>query len=324
MRALTWRGALGAAVLALLAHGAGAQSYPQRSITVVVPFPAGSTTDIAGRIAGNELTRLLGQQIVIDNRGGAGGMVGAEYVSRATPDGYTLLLGTISSQSIVPHMYSKVPYDPIADFTPISRFGAIPNVLVVHPSLPINSLRELIAYAAAHPGKLNYGSSGGGTTAHLSGALLGVRTETNVVHVAYRGGAQAITDLLRGDVSFMFYQYITLLPHIADNKLRPLAVTGPARLPALPQLPTMAEAGVPDFEVTAWLAFYGPARLPPDIVAKLNTAVRGVMAAASVRDLLVAQGIEPVTSSPDELLAFNKSELTRWAKVVAESGAKID
>jgi tripartite-type tricarboxylate transporter receptor subunit TctC len=316
---------LGAACVALaLASGAVAQPYPNRAVTLVVPFPAGSTTDIAGRVAAAELAKRLGQQVVVDNRGGAGGLVGAEYAMHAPADGYTLLLGTISSHSIVPHMYARMPYDPIGDFTPIAQFGAIPSVLVVNPSLPINSAKELAAYAAQHPDKLNYGSSGGGTTAHLAGALFGSRTGTKVVHVPYRGGAQAITDLLRGDVAFMFYQYITMVPHIADGKLRALAVTSNARLPALPQLPTMAEAGIADFEVTAWLAFYGPAKLPPDIVAKLNAVVQDVMAAASVREVLTQQGIEPVTGTPEQLLALNKSELTRWAKVVKESGAKID
>ena len=321
-RHIAW---LGAVCLALtLPSVAAAQAWPNRPVTLVVPFPAGSTTDIAGRIAGNELAKRVNQQVVIDNRGGAGGLVGAEYVAHAAPDGYTLLLGTISSHSIVPHMYSKMPYDPIGDFTPIALFGAIPSVLVVNPQLPIHSVKELAAYAAAHPDKLNYGSSGGGTTAHLAGALFGTRTGTRVVHVPYRGGAQAITDLLRGDVAFMFYQYITMVPHIAEGKLRALAVTSPARLPALPDLPTMAEAGVSDFEVTAWLAFYGPARLPPEIVVKVNAIAQEIMASPAVRESLGAQGIEPVTSSPEALLAFNKAELARWAKVVQESGAKID
>ncbi len=302
-RHLAWLGALCLALA--LPSVAAAQAWPNRPVTLVVPFPAGSTTDIAGRIAGNELAKRVNQQVVIDNRGGAGGLVGAEYVAHAAPDGYTLLLGTISSHSIVPHMYSKMPYDPIGDFTPIAQWGAIPSVLVVNPQLPIHSVKELAAYAAAHPDKLNYGSSGGGTTAHLAGALFGTRTGTRVVHVPYRGGAQAITD-------------------IAEGKLRALAVTSAARLPALPDLPTMAEAGVADFEVTAWLAFYGPARLPPEIVAKVNAIAQEIMASPAVRESLGAQGIEPITGSPEALLAFNKAELARWAKVVQESGAKID
>ncbi len=322
---LRWRSALGAvAVVLALASGAGAQSYPVRPITLVVPFPAGSTTDIAGRIAANEMSKRLGQQVVIDNRGGAAGMVGAEYAARAAPDGYTLLLGTISSHSIVPHMYKVVPYDPLTDFTPIAQFGALPNVLAVHPSLPVRSVKELIAYAAANPGKLNYGSSGNGTTAHLCGALLGSRAKVDVVHVPYRGGAQAITDLLRGEIGFLCYQYVSLLPHITEGTLRAVAVTGAARTPALSAQPTMAEAGMPDFVVTAWLAFWGPARLPPDLVARLNAVVREIMGTPAVRESLVAQGIDPITGSPEALLAFNKSELARWGRVVAESGAKVE
>jgi tripartite-type tricarboxylate transporter receptor subunit TctC len=197
-------------------------------------------------------------------------------------------------------------------------------VLVVHPALPVRSVRELIAHAAANPGKLNYGSSGNGTTAHLCGALFGTRTKVAVVHVPYRGGAQAITDLLRGEIAFFCYQYVTLLPHIAEGTVRAIAVTGAARIPALPDLPTMAEAGVADFEVSAWLALYGPARLPPELAARVNGLVAEIMGTPAVREALIAQGIDPVTGSPEQLVALNKSEITRWARVIAETGARID
>jgi tripartite-type tricarboxylate transporter receptor subunit TctC len=317
---------LGAASLGmgLLVAGAAAQTYPTRPVVLVVPFPAGSTTDLVGRIAGNELSKRLGQPVVIDNRGGAGGIVGAEYVAHATPDGYTLLMGTIGTHGIVPGLYSKIPYDPIGDFSPIAEFGIAPNVLVVNPKLPVNTLRALIDYAKARPGQVNFGSSGNGTSPHLSGVLLGTKAGIEIVHVPYRGGAQAITDLLSGEVSFMFYHYLALLPHINAGTMRPLAVTSATRIDALPDVPTMGEAGVADFDVSAWFAIYAPARLPAPLVAKLSGTVADIMRAPDVRKLLIGQGVAPVTDTPDELAAFTKSEIARWARVIELSGARVD
>ena len=245
-----------------------AQTYPTRPITLVVPFPAGSTTDLVGRILSDKLGDALGQRVVVDNRGGAGGSVGTEAVARAEPDGYTLLMGTIGTHSINPYVYPKISYDPIADFSPIIQFGTAPNVLVVHPSLPVKTVKELIDYARARPGQLNYASSGNGTSNHLSGAMFAAREGIKASHVPYRGGAQAITDLLRGEVQFMFYHYLPLLPHIAEGKLRALAITSAKRISALPDVPTMAEAGIADFEVSAWFGVYGPAKMPRAAGAK--------------------------------------------------------
>ena len=312
-----------AAVLAGPHGGAQAQPYPTRPVTLVVPFPAGSTTDLVGRILAAKLSDRLGQQIVIDNRGGAGGVVGTEAVARAAPDGYTLLMGTIGTHSINPSVYPNVGYDPIKDFAPIIQFGTAPNVLVVNPGLPVHSVKELIAYAKARPGEVNYASSGNGTSNHLSGALFGAREGLRIVHVPYRGGAQAITDLLRGEVSFMFYHYLPLLAHIREGKLRALAVTSAKRIDALPEVPVMAEAGMPDFEVSAWFAVYAPPKTPPEIVKKLHGEIAGILEAPETKQSLVAQGIDPVHGTPDDLVALMKSELARWARVVEDAGAKL-
>ena len=302
---------------------ATAQDYPTRPITLVVPFPAGSTTDLVGRILADRLGDSLGQRVVIDNRGGAGGVVGAEAVMRAEPDGYTLLMGTIGTHSINSYVYPKISYDPIKDFSPIIQFGTAPNVLVVHPSLPVKTAKELIAYVKERPGKTNYASSGNGTSNHLSGAMFAAREGLVASHVPYRGGAQAITDLLRGEVQFMFYHYLPLLPHIAEGKLRAVAITSAKRISALPDVPTMAEAGIGDFEVSAWFAVYGPAKMPPALVTKLNGAIADIMRNEATKKSLTEQGIDPVFGTPDDLLKLTQSEMVRWQKAVEQAGAKL-
>lgn len=300
-----------------------AQGYPSKPITLVVPFPAGSTTDLVGRILADELGKSTGQTVVIDNRGGAGGGVGSEMVARAAPDGYTLLMGTIGTHSINPAVYPKLNYDPVADFAPVIQFGTAPNVLVVNPDLPVKSVKELIAYIKARPGKVNYASSGNGTSNHLSGAMFAARNGLTATHVPYRGGAQAITDILRGEVQFMFYHYLPLLPHIADGKLRALAITSAQRIDALPETPTMAQAGIPDFEVSAWFAVYAPAKTPPDIVGALNTTILRIMRSPDVKANLQKQGVDPVAGSPEDLAKLMNSELARWSKAVEQAGAKL-
>jgi tripartite-type tricarboxylate transporter receptor subunit TctC len=311
------------AALALSALPAAAQTYPTRPITLVVPFPAGSTTDLVGRILADKLGDALGQRVVIDNRGGAGGVVGTESVARAEPDGYTLLMGTIGTHSINPYVYPKISYDPVADFTPIIQFGTAPNVLVVHPSLPVKTVKELIAYAKERPGQLNYASSGNGTSNHLSGAMFVAREGIKASHLPYRGGAQAITDLLRGEVQFMFYHYLPLLPHIAEGKLRALAITSASRISALPDVPTMKEAGMDDFEVSAWFGVYAPPKMPAPLVQKIHGAISGIINSPAVKASLIEQGIDPVNGSPEDLLALTKSEMARWSKVVEQAGAKL-
>lgn len=324
MRRIVLGAVLALAAAAGTAGGAAAQDYPARPIRLVVPFPAGSTTDLVGRIMAHRLSEAEGQQVVVDNRGGAGGAVGTEAVAHAPPDGYTLLMGTIGTHAINVSLYKQIPYDPIADFSPVIQFGTAPNVLVVHPSVPARSLGELIAYAKTRPGQINYASSGNGTSNHLSGAMFGARAGVDVVHVPYRGGAQAIQDLLRGEVSFMFYHYLPLLPFIQEGQLRPLAVTSAERVPALPNIPTMAEAGMADFVVSAWFGVYAPARTPASVVGKLNADIARILETPAVRESLSTQGIDPVHGSPEDLAALTKAEIARWARVVEASGARVD
>ena len=302
---------------------AAAQNYPTHPVTLVVPFPAGSTTDLVGRILADRLGESLGQRVVVDNRGGAGGVVGTEAVMRAEPDGYTLLMGTIGTHSINPYVYPKIGYDPVKDFTPIIQFGTAPNVLVVNPSLPVKTVKELIDYVRERPGKLNYASSGNGTSNHLSGAMFAARNGLTASHVPYRGGAQAITDLLRGEVQFMFYHYLPLLPHIAEGKLRPLAITSAQRISALPEVPTMKQAGIDDFEVSAWFGVYGPAKMSDTLTAKLNGAIAAIMRNEATKKTLIEQGIDPVFGSPQDLLKLTQSEMVRWQKAVEQAGAKL-
>lgn len=312
-----------ALAVCLGAQSAGAQNFSSRPVTLVVPFPAGSTTDLVGRILADELGKSLGQNVVVENRGGAGGTLGTEAVARANPDGHTLLMGTIGTHSINPAVYAKINYDPIMDFSPIIQFGTAPNVLVVNPSLPVNNVKELIAYIRANPGKVNYGSSGNGTSNHLSGAMFIARNGLTAQHLPYRGGAQAITDLLRGEVHFMFYHYLPLLPHIKEGKLRAIAITSAKRIDALPDVPVMKEAGMDDFEVSAWFGVWAPAKTSPEVVGKLNTIISGIIKSPEVKKSLEAQGIDPVSGSPNDLLELNKKELVRWSKAVADAGAKL-
>jgi tripartite-type tricarboxylate transporter receptor subunit TctC len=313
----------GALVAACAVTAVHAQSYPSKPVTLVVPFPAGSTTDLVGRILQDELAKAVGQTVVIDNRGGAGGSVGTEAVARSAPDGYTLLMGTIGTHSINPAVYAKINYDPIKDFEPVIQFGTAPNVLVVHPDLPIKSVADLIAYIKANPGKVNYGSSGNGTSNHLSGAMFVARNGLQATHIPYKGGAQAITDLLRGEIQFMFYHYLPLLPHIQEGKLRAIANTNTTRIAALPDVPVMKEAGMDDFEVSAWFGVWAPAKTPKDVVTKLNGAILKIINSPQVKKSLMAQGIDPVAGTPDDLRKLNQAELARWAKAVQQAGAKL-
>ena len=315
--------AIAIAVGAGLALGtASAQTYPTKPIALVVPFAAGSTTDILGRILAGKLSDSIGQRVIVDNRGGAGGSIGTEYVARAAPDGHTIVLGTVSTHAINASIYSRLPYDPIKDFAPVIEFGAVPQVLVVNSSMPIKSVQELIEYARARPGKVTYGSAGNGTTNHLSGALLGAREKLQIVHVPYRGGAQAITDLLANEITFMFYPYAALLPYIKAGTLRALGTT--ARIEALPDVPTLAEAKLADFEINAWFGVFSPAKTPKPIIDKLNAEMARVIADPSIKEKLVQQGIDPVYGTSEELAALQRADLAKWRIAVEAAGAKLD
>ncbi len=311
-----------AASVALMPGAASAQTYPSKPIALVVPFSPGSTTDILGRILAGKLSDNIGQRVIVDNRSGAGGNIGTEYVARAAPDGHTIVLGTVSTHAINASVYSKLPYDPIKDFAPIIEFGAVPQVLVVNASLPIKSVQDLIEYARGRPGRVTYGSAGNGTTNHLSGALLGAREKLQMVHVPYRGGAQAITDLLANEIVFMFYPYAALLPHIRTGALRALGTT--ARIAALPDVPTLAEAKLADFEINAWFGVFAPAGTPKPIVDRLNAEMARIITDPAVQERLIQQGIDPVHGSPEDLAALQKTDLVKWRIAVEAAGAKLD
>ena len=324
----SWMRALALCAVALLAGAAPvafAQSgYPSRSVRLVVPFPPGGTTDILARAAAQKLTEVLGQQVIVDNRPGAGGNIGAELVAHAPPDGYTLLMGTVGTHAINASLYSKMPYDHIKDFAPVILVAGVPNVLVVTPSLPVNSVQELIAYAKANPGKLNFASSGNGTSIHLSGELFKSLTGVTMTHVPYKGSALALTDLVGGQVQLMFDNLPSSLAFIKAGKLRALAVTSATRAAALPDVPTMVEAGVPGFEATAWFGILAPAGTPRDVVTRLNGEVAKWLASPEAREKLMAQGAIAAGGSPEDFAHHIAAETTKWAKVVKESGAKID
>jgi tripartite-type tricarboxylate transporter receptor subunit TctC len=318
------RRTIGALLLALVAFAASAQTYPTRPIRLVVPFPAGGTTDILARAVAQKLTDAWGQSVVVDNRPGAGGNIGSELVAKAAPDGYTLLMGTVGTHAINPSLYSHMPYDHVKDFAPVILVAGVPNVLVVNPSLPVNSVQELIAYAKANPGKLNFASSGSGTSIHLSGELFKVLTGVQITHVPYKGSAPALTDLMGGQVQLMFDNLPSSLGFIKAGKLRALAVTSTARAAALPDVPTMQEAGVPGFEASSWFGVLAPAGTPRDIVTKLDAEIAKWLATSEAREKLAAQGAIAAGGSPEDFARHIAAETTKWAKVVKASGAKVD
>jgi tripartite-type tricarboxylate transporter receptor subunit TctC len=311
-------------VMTNLVGAASAQTFPNKPIRMVVPFSAGGTTDILARAVGQKLSESLGQQVVVDNKPGAGGNIGAQEVARAAPDGYTLVMGTVGTHGINPSLYKKMPYDHIKDFAPVSLVASVPNLLVVHPSVPVNSVKELIAHAKANPGKLNFASSGNGTSIHLSGELFKTMTGLQMTHVPYKGSAPAVTDLLGGQVQLMFDNMPSALPHAKGGKLKPLAVTSAKRFPGTPEIPTIAEAGVPGYEATSWFGVLAPAGTPKEIVNKLSTEIAKALKTPEMKKRLEEQGAEAVGSTPEEFAAHIKSETAKWAKVVKESGATVD
>ena len=310
------------AAFALLTHAQA--PYPSKPIRIVVPFPAGGTTDILARAVAQKLTDTLGQTVVVDNRPGAAGNIGAELVAKSPPDGYTLLMGTVGTHAINASLYAKMPYDHVRDFAPVILVAGVPNVLVVNPSVPANNVQELIAYIKANPGKVNFASSGSGTSIHLAGELFKTMTGLSMTHVPYKGSAPAVTDLLGGQVQLMFDNLPSALPHIRAGKLRALAVTSAQRASALPDVPTVAEAGLPGFEASSWFGLLAPAGTPKDVVAKLNAEVAKWLASPEAREKLAAQGAIAAGQSPDDFSRHIAAETTKWQKVVKESGAKVD
>jgi len=300
--------ALLAALMFWFAAGAVYAAYPDKAIRLIVPFPAGGATDFMARSLAQKLSERLGQPIVVDNRGGAGGTIGAEAVASAPPDGYTLLFSTMGVLAINPSLYDKLRYDPVKDFAPVSLTHATANLLVVHPSVPAKDVKELIALAKAKPGTLTFGSSGNGTSSHLSGELFKSMAGIDITHVPYKGTGPALTDLLTGRISMMIDTVSVHVENVNAGKLRALGVTSAKRTPSLPNVPTIAEAGLPGFDVSIWLGVLAPAKTPPDVVARLNSEIRKVMAEPEMKAQLLKAGIDPMTSTPDEFTATIKGD----------------
>lgn len=310
-------------VVAVMGGAAGAQGYPAKPVRIVSPFAAGGGNDAFVRTLAPRLGELLKQQIVVDNRAGANGIVGTEVAARAAPDGYTIAL-IPSGHAVNASLYRKLPFDSIRDFTPISLAGSSPLVLAVHPSLPARNVKELIALARARPTQLTYGSAGVGSSGHLAGALFDAITGTKMTHIPYKGMAFAVTDLIGGQVSMTFGTTLSVIPHVRTGRLRALAVTGAERTPALPDLVTVAEAGVRGYEAGLWYGFVGPARMPADIVRRLNTDIVAVLAMPEIRERLASQGVDAKSSSPEEFSKLMVTDIERWARVIERAGLKAE
>ena len=301
-----------------------AQNYPAKPIRLIVPFPPAGAVDIASRAIANELTKGLGQTVTAENRPGAGGNLGAEAAARSAPDGYTLFMSTSGIQAINPALYAKMNIDPNKDLVPVAPLVSLSNVLVLHPSVPANSVREVIALAKAQPGKIPYASSGNGTSIHMSGAMFTQMTGIEMIHIPYKGSGPAVTDLLGGTVSMMFDNIPSALPHIKSGKLKALATTGAKRDPALPDLPTIAEAGVPGYESGVWFGLMVPAGTPKDIIARLNAeAVKGTRSPEFVKRM-TDLGYNLIPGSAEAMADLIKLEISRWTPIVKASGAKVD
>lgn len=311
--------ALGAIVLPAQAQ----DKWPSKPITYVVPFPAGGTTDILARLIGQKLGPALGTTVIIDNRPGAGGNIGSELVARSAPDGYTIMGGTISSHSINASLY-KLPYDPLKSFAPITLIGTNANVLVVNPASPFKSVRELVAAAKANPASLSFASAGNGTSQHLSAELFKTLSGIDMVHIPYKGSAPAIQDVIGGQVPLMFDTTVVAAPFIQSGKVRPLAVTSAKRVASLPDVPTMAEAGVAGYDVVSWQAMFAPAGTPSAIVQRLQTEVAAILKQPDVQERLAKLGVEPSGMAPQQLADFQAAEIAKWAKVVKAANVKID
>ena len=299
------------------------QSYPSAPVRIVVPFPAGGGVDSMGRIVAQKLAEALGRPVVVDNRGGANGMVGSELVAKASKDGYTLLMNGANFVT-TPSLYRKVTYDPIKDFDPVSLVALAPNVLVVHPSLRVSTVKQLIGLARAHPGEVHYAGSGSGSTPHLAAELFKVMTHTNMVHVPYRGTGPAITGLLSGEAGIMFMPALAAVPHVKGGRIRAIAVTSAKRLPAMPELPTVAESGLAGYESSQWYGLAAPAGTPVDILVLLNSHVVRSMQSAEMRQRMNDAGSLAVGSSREEFGRYLKSEYDKWAQVIRQSGATVD
>ena len=316
---------LSATLLAALQGSALAQeNFPDKPIRIIVASAAGGASDIVSRIMADKLQQAFGQPVVVEARPGANGNLAAEFVAKAPPDGYTLMMGTIGVMAINPSMYKTVRFDPMKDFVPVARLVSFSNVLVVHPALPIRSVKEFVDYAKANPGKLRYGSPGAGGSPHMASVVFGQMANIDIVHVPYKGAAPALTDLMGGHIDFAFSDPLLTLQHVRAGRVRALAVSGARRLASEPSIPTVAEAGVPGYAVSGWLGIVAPAGTPPDRVAKLNAALNQALALPDVRSKLVEQGSDIIPGTPEEFGGFLRSEYERWKKVVGDARLTAD
>jgi len=300
------------------------QSYPSRPVRWIVPFAPSGPTDLLSRAVADKLSQRMGQQFVVDNRPGAGGNIGAEVVSKSAPDGYTLMIGHVGTHAINATLYPKIAFDPVRDFTPITLIATLPLALVVHPSMPARDVKELIAFAKAKPGQLNFASAGNGGPTHLTGELLKTSAAIDIVHVPYKGNAAALMDLIAGRVQMMFSNTLTSMPHVRAGKLRAIGISSPKRTPQAPELPTIAESGLPGFVAVPWYGVLGPADLPRPMVARLNAEIARAVALPDMQARFVTQGVDLQSSTPEQFAALIKSELVKWRKVVRDAGAKVD
>ena len=307
----------------LIANSVTAQPYPSKSIRFIVPFAPGGTNDIVARMVGVKLTEAWGQPVVIDNRGGAGGVIGADLAAKSVPDGYTLLMANVNFATN-PGLVRNLPYDTEKDFAAVSLLATSPSVLVVHPSIPVRSVKEMIAFAKAKPGQLSYSSSGAGTTGHMAMELLKQMAAIDMVAVHYKGGGPALIDLIAGRVSPGFATILSAAPHIEGGRLRALAVSTPKRSSALPDLPTVAEAGVPGYEFTGWWGVVVPARTPHAVISKLNGELVKILAQPDVRERLVREGADPASTTPEAFTAYMRSEVAKWSKVIKTANIKAE
>jgi tripartite-type tricarboxylate transporter receptor subunit TctC len=311
-------------VSACVTGAASAQQYPTRAIRMVIAFPPGGGTDIVGRIVAQKLSEALGQQVLPDNRGGASGQIGTEIVAKAPPDGYTVLMAHIAALSILPSLVPKLPYDPVKDFAPVSLSAIAPNLLVVHPSLPVRSVKDLIGLARSRPGQLQFSSVGAGSIQHIAGEMFKLQANVDMLHVPYKGAGQSIIDLVAGQIHMDFGTIPPALPHVKSGRLRAIAVTSEKRFSVLPEIATIAESGLPGFDMSTWWGLVAPGGVPKDVVTRLHAETAKLLRQADVKEKLANVGAEGVGNTPEEFGAFIRSERTKYAKVVKDAQIKLD
>jgi tripartite-type tricarboxylate transporter receptor subunit TctC len=313
-----------AVLLAAFATAAYAQPYPSKPIHFIVPYPAGGPLDTVARLLGQKVSESVHQPVVVENKPGAGGNIGADYVAKAAPDGYTILMGAVATHAINPTLYRNIPYDPVKDFAPVTEVAWTPNVLVVNPSLPVSNVKEFIAYAKAHPGELNFGSGSTGSAGHLAGELFKTMAGVQMVHVPYKGAGPAMQDLIGGQIQLMFDNLASSLGQVRAGKVRALAVTTAKRSTLAPELPTIAESGLPGFDISTWFGIFAPGGTPQPVVQRLHDAFVAALHAPDVQATMKKMGAEPVGNTPEEFAAYIRAEARKYAKVIEASGAKVD